>query len=230
MPPPLRGESMNVKIDKRHNYFMTIDTETCNGFRNPFTYDIGWGVGDSRGRTYQERSFVVSEIFDNEKDLMASAYYSNKLPQYYKGIPVEWLRERFAEIHRQMAEDIKTYNIKAIIAHNAKFDFRALNVTCLYLFGIDNFFDFGIPILDSLEMAKLVFPDMPTYTAFCEKNGFTTKAGKPRLTAEIIYRYLIKDNDFTEQHTGLADVRIEMDIFAKCVQRLGVMKCMECQI
>jgi len=36
-------------------------------------------------------------------------------------------------------------------------------------------------------------------------------------TAEIIYRYITGNNTFEERHTGLSDVMIEKDIFAKCL-------------
>jgi hypothetical protein len=39
------------------------------------------------------------------------------------------------------------------------------------------------------------------------------------MTAEILYRYLSGDNDFEEQHTGLADVMIEKEIFKACMDR-----------
>ena len=35
-------------------------------------------------------------------------------------------------------------------------------------------------------------------------------------SAEVVYRYLIKDEQFIESHTGLADVLIEVQIMAKC--------------
>lgn len=40
-----------------------------------------------------------------------------------------------------------------------------------------------------------------------------------RKTAEIIWRYLIDDVTFEEEHTGLADVTIEAQIFAECVRQ-----------
>jgi hypothetical protein len=37
------------------------------------------------------------------------------------------------------------------------------------------------------------------------------------LTAEILYRYITGDDNFTESHTGLEDVLIEKEIFKKCM-------------
>ena len=56
-----------------------------------------------------------------------------------------------------------------------------------------------------------------------------TKNNQCRYTAEVIYRFIIKDNNFSESHTGLEDVLIEKDILAyilkqhkKCERRLWV--------
>ena len=35
--------------------------------------------------------------------------------------------------------------------------------------------------------------------------------------AECAYRYITKNYEFEEQHTGLADVEIECQILAKCI-------------
>lgn len=40
---------------------------------------------------------------------------------------------------------------------------------------------------------------------------------RPRLTAEILYRYLTNNVDFVESHTGLEDVMIEKEIFKACL-------------
>ena len=46
-----------------------------------------------------------------------------------------------------------------------------------------------------------------------QKNGFVTKNGQPKLTAEVLYRYISRDLKFSEKHTGLEDVKIERLIF-----------------
>ena len=51
-----------------------------------------------------------------------------------------------------------------------------------------------------------------------------TKNNQCRYTAEIIYRYITKDNDFVESHTGLEDVEIETAIFAYCHRQHKKMK------
>ena len=66
-------------------------------------------------------------------------------------------------------------------------------------------------------MAQDTICKQKTYIKWCKDNGFTMKNGRPRATAEILYRYITMDLDFIESHTGLEDVLIEKDIFCKCM-------------
>jgi hypothetical protein len=67
-----------------------------------------------------------------------------------------------------------------------------------------------------MKMARDVMHKMPTYRKFCEENNLLTKNGRLSTTAENLYRFIIKDVDFKESHTGLEDVQIEREIFLYC--------------
>lgn len=218
----------DIKYDGRKEYYIVLDTETCNHFGCPLTYDVGYVVTTSRGEVHAERSYAIIDIFRKESGLMQTAYYAEKLPEYIAGIPLKWKEAFFAAVHKQLYEDIKNYHVKAIIAHNAPFDYRAMNCTCDYLFGIEKFFDFGIPVLDSLKLSRIVLSAMPSYPVFCEKHNFLTeKRQKPQTTAEAVYAFITKTPDFKESHTGLEDVLIENQIFLYCRNKLGLNKCHE---
>ena len=60
---------------------------------------------------------------------------------------------------------------------------------------------------------------MTTDRNFCNKNCYLTKNGQLKFTAEILYRFISKNNDFTESHTGLEDVLIEKEILAYCFKQ-----------
>jgi hypothetical protein len=66
-------------------------------------------------------------------------------------------------------------------------------------------------------MAQDTICKQPTYQRWCKRNGYCLKNGKPRATAEILYQYITQDEFFEEEHTGLEDVLIEKEIFAKCM-------------
>lgn len=215
----------------KKNYIIGIDTETCNSLidekdkldlSQSLVYDVGWQVVDKQGRPQIKRSFVVYEIFTNNV-LMSSAYYKDKIPQYWKEIKSgKRILKTFKNIRLQFLADRKKYNCKVVFAHNAFFDYNALNNTLRYLTKSKYryFFPYSLEIWDTLKMAHDVFGTSPKYFQFCEKNGFMTnhKTPRPRMTAEVLYRYISENNDFTENHTGLEDVEIETEILIKCLK------------
>ena len=217
-------------MDRRINYKIVLDTETCpvdKDFdvvtpQNMWVYDCGWAVVDKRGKVYKTRSFINADIFLNEKELMNSAYYANKIPMYWEQIESgERILTSFYNIRKALLEDIKEFEVTEVFAHNMRFDYGTLNNTQRWLSKSKYryFFPYGIEICDTLRMARDVIAKMPTYKRFCEENGYLTKNGQLRLTAEIIYRFITKDNDFVESHTGLEDVMIEKEILAYCYKQ-----------
>lgn len=217
-------------MDKRISYKIVIDTETCpldkdyEGVvpQNMFAYDIGWAVVDKRGAVYETRSFIAKEIFEDEKELMKSAYYAEKIPMYLEEIARgKRIVKPFYEIRKAFLEDCKTYEVKEVYAHNMRFDYGVTNNTQRWLSKSKYryFFPYGMDICDTLKMCRQVLGKMPTYRKFCEENGYLTKNGQSRFTAEIVFRFISKDNNFVESHTGLEDVLIEKEILAYCFRQ-----------
>ena len=216
-------------MDKRINYKIVLDTETCPLEQtdevtpwNMFVYDIGWAVVDKRGNVYKTQSFINADIFLDEKELMKSAYYSEKIPKYWEDIKsgIRQLRS-FYNIKKQLLGDIAEYGVKEIYAHNMRFDYGTLQNTQRWLTKSKYryFFPKGIEICDTLKMARQVLKDSKMYRVWCEQNGYITKNNQCRFSAEVLYRYITGNDDFIESHTGLEDVMIEKDILAYCYSR-----------
>lgn len=221
---------MGKKIDKRINYKLVIDTETCPLDRdledvdpfNMWVYDIGYQIADKRGNVYLERSFVNADIFLNEKIAMTSSYYAEKIPMYWEDINAgKRTLTSFYNIRKQIIEDMKTYNVKEVYAYNMRFDYNTLNNTQRWLTksAYRYYFPKGTKICDIMKMANDVIKNTPTYQRFCIENGFLTKNGRVQMKAETIYRYILQDTDFIESHTGLEDVKIETIIMAYCYRK-----------
>lgn len=215
------------KIDRRKSYFITFDTETANSLECPLMYDLGFAVHDKQGNIYETFSLVIADVYYDEKELMKSAYYVNKIPQYEIGLKTGQRKIVSVETAKRiLANTARKYNVKAIIAHNARFDYRSTSTTIRYITKskIRYFLPYGVPLWDTLEMAKSVVKNKPTYKNFCEKKGYLTKNGQVRLTAEILYQFISGKEDFIEQHQGLEDVLIEKEIFQYCVRQHKSMK------
>lgn len=204
------------------NYYLMLDTETANGLDCPLVYDIGFAVIDKKGNIYESYSFVVYEVFCKMKDLMQTAYYKEKIPQYEKDLAEGKRRiATYKTIKSIIAKLCKKYNIVAIVAHNAPFDYKSTTNTQRYLTKSKYryFFPYNIPIWCTLTMARQTIGKQITYKMWCKENGFTTKNGAVRLTAEILYRFITQDMEFKESHTGLEDVLIEKEIFVRILRQ-----------
>ena len=209
-----------MKIDKRRTYYIVFDTETCNNMDNPLMYDLGFAVVDKMGNVYAHFSFIIYEVFFGMSELMKSAYYSNKLPQYYEDIENGNRKIVTLFTAKKIFNEVcKEYNVRAIIAHNARFDYKSTNGTQRYITKSKYrfFLPYGVELWDTMKMAKDTIAKQKTYIRFCEENNYLTKNGKVRVTAEILYKYISGNNDFIESHTGLEDVMIEKEIFSKCM-------------
>lgn len=209
-------------MDKRISYYMVLDTETANSMDDPMMYDIGGAIVDKRGHVYESFSFVIYDVFCADRALFDTAYYAVKRPMYEAQIASG--KRRIVGIYtarRHVHMLCEKWNVKAIIAHNARFDYKSTNYTLRYITKSKTryFLPYGVPVWDTLKMAQDTICKQPTYKRWCERNGYLQKNGKPRATAEILYRYITLNNDFIENHTGLEDVLIEKEIFVRCVRQ-----------
>lgn len=209
-------------MDKRKNYYLTIDTETANGFDDPIVYDIGGCIHDKKGNVYETFSFIIYETFYGMKDLMKTAYYAAKIPMYQKQINAgERKVVRYLTAKKHIAELCDKYNVTAIIAHNARFDYRSTTRTQRYLTKSKYryFLPYGIPVWDTLKMAQDTICKQKMYKEFCQREGYMVGTSRVRATAEILYRYISGNYEFSESHTGLEDVLIEKEIFVQCMRQ-----------
>lgn len=201
--------------------YLIVDTETANSLEQPLMYDFGYAVIDTKGKVYESGSYLIAEVFF-DKELMSSAYYNEKIPRYIEDINQGKSKLiQLHKLHSLVYGIIKKYKIVKIIAHNARFDYASTTTTQRYLTSSKYryFFPYGTKIVDTLKMARNAFKGDEKYRAFCIDNGYLTKRNQTRYTAEILYRYIKQDNTFIEEHTALADVLIEKEIFVECLRR-----------
>lgn len=219
-------------MDKRINYIIGLDTETANGIMvdekldlsQSLVYDLGWAITDRKGRIYETKSFVVREIFIGMKDVMRSAYYAEKIPAYWEDIKSGRRKlANFLTIRREFLKDAEKYGVTQFFAHNMRFDLNALNNTIRYITKskLRYFFPYGSEIWDTLKMARQTIGQQKSYKSYCVNNSYLTKHKVPqvRLTAEILYRYITGNEEFSESHTGLEDVLIETAIMVHCFRQ-----------
>ncbi len=199
------------------DYILTIDTETATFNHskgvygcNALTYDIGAAVCDRLGNIYETLNLVIEDIFQGEYKRMKTSYYADKLPQYFVEIG-EGVRSlvSFDDARAQILDLMNKYSIKKVAAYNTSFDYYALKKTNSFLNKKWYFFPKDTQYIDIMKMAKQTFLKNRNYVKFCEENNYLTKNGRPQIKAETVYRYILKDPNFVESHTGLKDVEID---------------------
>lgn len=210
-----------VKVDRRKKYIMCLDVETAGNIGSPQVYDLGFAVTDKKGNIYERFSFAIEEIFDNRK-LMSTAYYAEKVPMYLKDIEEgRMIKTSFLNAREVFLKCMDIYRIETISAYNLMFDMRALKNTTEKLFGTGKRFltkeHKDVDLLCIWSFACEVLYSRPSFIKFIDKHNFYTEKGNPLTSAEIGYRYLKNNPTFTEEHRGLQDVEIECEILAKCI-------------
>ena len=199
--------------------YLVIDTETCNTIEQPLPYDVGYAICDRYGNIVLEKSFVVAETFLDMPEVMQSAYYAEKIPRYWEDIKNGTrVVKSIWNIRRELHSDMKTYGVKWVGAYNMGFDKRALNNVMRYTTKsfCRWFFPFGTKFFCIWHMACQTLMNSRNYIRFAKENGLESEKGNILTSAESCYRYLKNMIDFSESHTGLEDVKIEIEIMAKC--------------
>ena len=200
-------------------YMIILDTETANDIECPLVYDVGFAVIDETGKVYASYSYVNADIFC-DSEIMSTAFFADKIPQYWEDIKSgKRILKSFRSIERIFRRVCADWGVNVFVAHNMRFDYNALNNTKRYITTSRSrfFFPYGAKFVDTLKLSRNVFANDDDYREFCVSNGYVTKRNENRYTAEIIYRFLASDNNFEEEHTGLADCMIEKEILRHCL-------------
>lgn len=206
----------NIKANKKKT-ILVIDTETVTvtGY-GQLVFDIGAQVVDKNGNVYASRSMVVSDTFLTPLTMNGKWWYGEKLPRYSADLASgKRAYGTFIECMRELLGLVMNYKVKEVAAYNLAFDLNALMNTSKVLYNEDY-----TTFLAELE-AHCIWNSACNalynrkYINFCEEHEFFTKGGNIATGAETGYRYLSGNPDFIEAHTGLADVKIEVQILAK---------------
>lgn len=195
--------------------YVVFDTETT-GLDKPFCYNIGYLITDKEGNTLCEREFVVEQIWHN-LPLFATAYYADKRRFYVKKMRSRAVKlEKFGYICQQMKRDFRTFEVKKGFAYNSDFDDRVFQFNCDW-YKCNNPFD----TIDIVDIRGFVhcFLINDEFKQFCEYNNEFTESGNYSTTAQTVFRYLLNDKEYEEEHTALEDSKIERKILFECIKR-----------
>ena len=190
-----------------------FDTETTS-LDLPYCYNIGYVIIDADNwEVLARRSYVVEQVWHN-LPLFSSAYYANKRPLYVASMKArKTIMDKYGYICQKMIRDFRNFEVEMAFAYNSSFDEKVFNFNCEW-YKCNNPFD-NIPIKDIRGFVHNFIVDKK-YKKYCDEHGLYTDSGNYSTTAEAVFRYLF-DDDFTEEHTALADSEIEANILRTCL-------------
>lgn len=209
------------KIDRRKAYRLMLDVETTMADNNEqIVFDLGFAVFTKDGKIYEQRSYVISEVFDNY-NLMERAYYFKKYPMYLEGLKTgKFVKTHWANALLEMYNLIQQYDIKEVSAYNLNFDLGAINRTNQLIRGKANRMFDGLKTNCLWGMTVETICQQKGFKRFCEKHELIAPSGKfYKSSAEAVYAYMTNNPDFEEEHTGLADVLIEIEIYNRVARQ-----------
>lgn len=187
---------------------VVFDTETTS-LDKPFCYNIGYVITNEDGANLIEKDFVVEQVWHN-LPLFTTAYYAEKRPLYVQSMRAhKTVMDKFGYICQEMIRDFKAFDVQCAYAYNSAFDEKVFAFNCDW-FKCNNPFD-NLPIYD-IRGNVHQFLINEDYFRFCEKNEYFTESGCYSSTAETVFRYLVNDTEWKEDHTALSDSIIESKI------------------
>lgn len=206
-------ETKNIK--KMRKNILIIDTETARGLENPIPYDISVGIYNKLGKLLFAKTFLVSEIWNNDQLYNSSFYGASKRGEYNSQIrkgTAEILTAK--QVMKEIKRLIKNNNVGLVGAYNYKFD----NLACLNLsteYNTTNPF-YGMPYFDIQLLTAERLRGCKHFYDYIEKNNLKTQKGYASIKVDTVYKYLFKSKK-VEEHRGLEDIKQESKIFFKFV-------------
>ena len=199
-----------------------LDVETANDTKDALTYDVSCRFLNTKGKIFDERAFVVRDVFVDEHELMKQAYYASKMPEYSEDIRAGKRQMiNFLDMRFEILKLMKEYDCHTVAAYNCSFDRNALNTTLRYLTKSKYrwFFPYDTKFVCIWNMACNTICQTSEYKTFAELYRYYSNNGKNyRATAETVYAFLSQNPNFNEEHKGMEDVRIEHEIMNKCLK------------
>lgn len=202
--------------------FIVLDVEGMSGV---CPYNVGYIVADRYGTIYKERSFALPEniainICECNRVQQAIEMTARNAQEILMDFKNSYFKRKYRAVSnddfkKKLIKDIEKHKVKKIYAYNMSFDKKGL---CMLF---DNDFNTVFKNMEFVDIIPIILHTKlltKKYCNFCIANGFITEKGNIMTKAEIVYRYLFDDLTFEEEHTGLADSRIEYKILLKAFQ------------
>ena len=197
--------------------FLVIDIETTKpkqGEKTGSIFDIGFAIFSRKDGIIGEQGYILKE----NKDLIP--YYADRLKRYDEYLATgEYLIKPFVQIMDIIDRLCKKYNVEYVTAYNLQFDKDTYIDKLCERYGIQSPLK-NLKTFCIWQGACETLGQRKSFKDFVDSNKFLKPNTNNRMSgAEIMYRYMINEPDFEEEHTGLADIRIEIELLDRILRQ-----------
>lgn len=194
---------------RKKNIYCTLDTETVGGTcGDNLIYHIAGLIHDRQGNVIAGFNYIIAENYE----MFDNAFYAKKNMARYDEMVKTGIATMIPteEMALAMVDNLCSYyGVNYMMAYNTSYDFTKTNARML----IEN-----RQFIDIYLMASETLGQRKKYADFCRENNFKTGSNNAKMSAEVVYAYLIGNPDYEEEHTALEDAKIEMEIFKACIK------------
>lgn len=198
--------------------FLVLDTETAD--LSGSVYDVAWVICDRHGKVYHSYNALVREVFTDWRKMMGAFYAAKVFTHYAPMLDRDEINLRpWLDIVALLNADIQFYGASVMCAYNAGFDFRVMRATHEMLGNSGHVLNGSMQLLDLWQLACETKLSQTDFIRMAREHEWVTPKGNIQTGAEIAYRYITRNGEFSEDHTALSDARIEAQILAECLRQ-----------
>lgn len=197
--PRTRGEAVAV-----------IDTETATLWGEVF--DFGMVIVNSKGKEIARYDAIVKEVYDNVRT-MKKAFYFNKVDSFYEPNLrcKRMVKKSWRTICVEVSALCQKHRVSVVSAYNLAFDRRVIAATNKRYNGF-SMFPKGTKELCLWKFACNTELQSDAFEELAMAQGWVSPAGNLRTNAEVAYKFMTGNLNFSESHTALDDALIELDL------------------
>lgn len=205
----MKGVGRMASIYNPKTRFLIVDIETPKE-PNSVICDLAFGIWSRKEGKLGSAGYLVQE------NRAYKAMYHDSLYDEYLAVGL-YQEKLFTKIMDFMDRIIDKYEPTFATAYNSGFDFTRIRNECSrqgIFCPIDRLIEF-----DLMRAACETIGQQKTFKRWTTEKSLFTKKGNRSSSAETFYRYIKLNEKFNEEHTGLADIEIEMKILEKVLRQ-----------
>ena len=207
----------SFKARTRGEAVAIIDTETATLWGEVF--DFGMVIINSKGKEIARYDAIVEEVYNSVK-LMEKAFYFNKVDSFYEpnlrcG---RMTKKSWRTICVEVSALCAKHRVSVVSAYNLAFDRRVIAATNKKYNGF-SMFPVGTKELCLWKFACNTELQSEAFEELAVAQGWVSPVGNLRTNAEVAYKFMTGNLNFSESHTALDDALIEKDLLKLLMEK-----------